>query len=128
MQLPTAPCPMPGCPELTGGARCARHRSLLGQADRAQRGSSTARGFGRKWQKLREAYLAAHPLCEVCLEVDRVEVATVVDHKTPHEGDPALLFDWDNLQSLSKTCHDRKTATQDSGLRGGRFRGRQRRR
>ena len=42
--------------------------------------------------------------------------ATVVDHRTPHNGDEALLYDWDNLQSMTKACHDRKTAARDGGF------------
>ena len=42
--------------------------------------------------------------------------ATVVDHRTPHNGDEALLYDWDNLQAMTKACHDRKTAARDGGF------------
>jgi 5-methylcytosine-specific restriction protein A len=40
----------------------------------------------------------------------------VVDHKRPHLGDLALLMSWDNLQAMSKACHDRKTAAVDGGF------------
>lgn len=30
----------------------------------------------------------------------------VVDHKTPHRGDPVLFFDPENLQAVSKAWHD----------------------
>lgn len=42
--------------------------------------------------------------------------ATVVDHRRPHGGDYALIYDWDNLQAMTKPCHDRKTAGQDGGF------------
>lgn len=32
--------------------------------------------------------------------------AAVVDHITPHRGDPALFFDLANLQSVAKSWHD----------------------
>lgn len=32
--------------------------------------------------------------------------ANVVDHKTPHKGDPALFWDIKNLQPMCKQCHD----------------------
>jgi 5-methylcytosine-specific restriction protein A len=37
----------------------------------------------------------------------------VVDHIVPHRGDERLAFDRDNLQGLCKSCHDRKTATEN---------------
>jgi 5-methylcytosine-specific restriction protein A len=68
--------------------------------------------YGYRWQKLRAAYLACNPLCECGCG----HPATVVDHKTPHNGDPARLYDWDNLQAMTKPCHDRKTAARDGGF------------
>ena len=32
--------------------------------------------------------------------------AAVVNHKTPHRGDPALFFDLDNTESVCKQDHD----------------------
>jgi len=29
-----------------------------------------------------------------------------VDHIKPHKGDPTLIYDWDNLQTLCKFHHD----------------------
>jgi 5-methylcytosine-specific restriction enzyme A len=72
--------------------------------------------YGRRWQRL--AYLARNPLCQ-CDENDGAgcgRTATVVDHRTPHNGDLALLYAWDNLQSMTKACHDRKTAARDGGF------------
>jgi 5-methylcytosine-specific restriction enzyme A len=66
----------------------------------------------RRWFHLRNAYLATHPLCECGCGY----AATVVDHKRPHNGDDSLLYAWDNLQALTKQCHDRKTAKHDGGF------------
>ena len=68
----------------------------------------------RRWQHLRDAYLATHPTCEC--EDQCGGVATVVDHKTPHHGDDALMYAWDNLKAMTKPCHDRKTAAIDGGF------------
>lgn len=73
---------------------------------------SPSRTYGRRWQTLRKAYLAQHPLCECGCE----RPATVVDHKRPHHGDHGLMYDWDNLQAMTKPCHDRKTAAVDGGF------------
>ena len=66
----------------------------------------------RRWHHLRAAYLATHPICECGCGWP----ATVVDHKQPHNGDDALMYAWDNLQAMTKPCHDRKTATHDGGF------------
>jgi 5-methylcytosine-specific restriction protein A len=42
-------------------------------------------------------------------------LAEVVDHRTPHDGDVVLMYDWDNLEAMTKQCHDRKTAGRDGG-------------
>jgi 5-methylcytosine-specific restriction protein A len=79
---------------------------------------SPSRIYGRRWQRLRLAYLARNPLCQ-CDENDGAgcgRAAVVVDHRTLHDGDEALLYAWDNLQSMTKACHDRKTATRDGGF------------
>jgi len=33
-----------------------------------------------------------------------------VHHKIKHDGDVDLLYDWDNLESLCRACHNAKTA------------------
>nr|DAZ53348.1 MAG TPA: HNH endonuclease [Caudoviricetes sp.] len=43
----------------------------------------------------------------------RYTKATVVDHITPHRGDPRLFWDEANWQPMCKQCHDRKTLTED---------------
>jgi 5-methylcytosine-specific restriction protein A len=73
---------------------------------------SPSRIYGRQWQKLRAAYLAANPLCECGCN----RPATVVHHKRAHRGDTALLLAWDNLQALTKACHDRTTAAHGGGF------------
>lgn len=78
--------------------------------DRAR--PSPSRTYGRRWQRLRIAYLARNPLCECGCGY----AATVVDHRVPHNGDLALMYAWDNLQALTKACHDRKTAARDGGF------------
>ena len=37
-----------------------------------------------RWQRLRVAYLADHPLCEECLKKGIAPPAAVVDHIVPH--------------------------------------------
>lgn len=47
----------------------------------------------------------------------------VADHKTPHRGDQKLFWDPDNLQTLTKACHDSRKQAEErrapwQGLRG----------
>ena len=67
--------------------------------------SSTQRGYGYKWQKARERFLSLNPLCVYCERNNRVTVATVVDHITPHKGDQAIFWDEGQWQSLCASCH-----------------------
>jgi 5-methylcytosine-specific restriction endonuclease McrA len=59
-----------------------------------------------RWKRLRKAHRDKHPLCARCAERGVVCEATVVHHKVPHKGDPALFWDPDNLSSSCKSCHD----------------------
>jgi len=79
---------------------------------RTDKQGSTARGYGYRWQKRREAQLRAHPLCAYCERNGIVRAASVADHITPHRGDPAL-FDGP-LQSLCATCHSSTKAREES--------------
>lgn len=117
-------CAHGGCSEIAeeGSRFCKRHASDADIPKYRERydthgGKSAAkRGYGRKWQKLRAWYIAGHPWCEECLKHGRFTKATDVDHIVPHKGDPVLLFDACNLQSLCHACHSRKTVTEDGGF------------
>lgn len=100
------PCGRPGCPALTSGRYCDAH---LGEAD-ARRGTAAERGYDHRWRAARAIFLAQNPLCVECLESNRTTAATVVDHKQPHRGDPALFWDRRNWQSLCAEHHGKKTA------------------
>lgn len=67
------------------------------------------RGYTRRWERASKAYLREHPLCVKCLEDDRVESATVVDHIVPHRGDMKLFWDRSNWQAMCESCHNRKS-------------------
>jgi 5-methylcytosine-specific restriction enzyme A len=100
--------------------RAPLHRAVgfLSSADRRRQYDaarpSPSRVYGRQWRRLRACYLAAHPICEC--EEGCGRPATVVDHRRPHHGDHALMYDWANLRALTKSCHDRKTAARDGGF------------
>lgn len=82
--------------------------------------SSARRGYGSRWQKARESFIRANPLCIWCKRAGRVAATQVVDHITAprmkealESGDSALIAKaqalfWDktNWQPLCQPCHD----------------------
>ena len=74
------------------------------------RGSAARRGYDRRWQKFRLAYLSANPMCagygKPCNRI-----ATLVDHITPLNKGGAHC-DAANSQSLCRACHARKTGEE----------------
>jgi 5-methylcytosine-specific restriction protein A len=99
---PPKPCAYQGCPQLTQERFCSTHQSFKRRQRDSQRPNSSRRGYGYRWQQAREAFLRRHPLCVMCLEENRYEPATVVDHVVPHRGDVELFWDRDNWQPLGQ--------------------------
>ena len=68
-----------------------------------------------RWKRLRATKLSAHPYCELCASVGDVEKAVYADHILPilAGGD---AWSMENLQSLCKTCHAKKSA-RDARMR-----------
>jgi len=106
---PRKPCNEPGCPNLTNTKYCEHHTKQHIQ----DRGNSAQRGYDSKWRKASKRFLKEHPLCISCYKEKKLVKATVVDHITPHRGDKTLFWDRNNWQSLCKSCHDKKTMTED---------------
>lgn len=61
------------------------------------------------WRNLRAQYLADNPLCMECGRNGRVTAANEVHHVKPRKQHPELAYEWDNLESLCKSCHSRET-------------------
>lgn len=104
---PKKPCRQPGCPNLTYKAYCGQHIKMN------RRESAHARGYTSKWRRLSKAYLMTNPLCVECKSNGKLTPATVVDHISPHRGNPQLMWSESNWQSLCKRCHDKKTGKFD---------------
>lgn len=104
------PCSTPGCPALSRARYCEKHAK---QED-ARRGSSSARGYGHAWRKLRLTILAERPLCEECEARGLVVAAKHVDHRIARAR--GGTDESDNLASLCASCHSRKTVQEDGGL------------
>lgn len=105
---------------------------------RADKRSSTQRGYGYKWQQARAGFLAKHPFCVMCLRDAGVQAtsvegiilectdkcvalpyANVVDHVIPHGGDMKIFWDRKNWQSLCTTHHSGEKQRQEKIRVGG---------
>jgi 5-methylcytosine-specific restriction protein A len=66
-----------------------------------------------RWRKLRMWKLCCNPLCEICVQNGKIVPAEDVHHIVSFmsTADPskrlALAYDYDNLMSLCKVCHQR---------------------
>ena len=112
---------------------------------RAEKKSSTARGYGYKWQKARAQFLTEHPVCEcdectpkinvlleqygmprnipslIFIAASRREyMASVVDHIEDHRGDQELFWRVSNWRAMTKACHDKRKDSKQSEVYGGR--------
>ena len=75
--------------------------------------TTNERGYTYAWQKARDRFLRANPLCAYCLKGGRPVAASIVDHIVPHEGDQTMFWDEDNWQALCKPCHDGVKAREE---------------
>lgn len=73
------------------------------------RPTAARRGYSWRWQRERQWFLT-QPENVLCATPGCNRLATVVDHKVPHRGDPGLFWDRSNWQGLCGACHNRKTA------------------
>ena len=109
--VPTKPkrsCRYPGCPDLSNGLYCEKHKKLTdAQYNKYQRDPETRKRYGGEWRKIRGRYIKAHPLCEECLTQGLYTPAQEVHHILPlsHGGGNAA----ENLMALCKPCHSRIT-------------------
>ena len=64
------------------------------------------------WIRLRNYKLSQTPFCERCPK-ELLTTATEVHHKNEVKTHPELRLDFDNLESLCKSCHSSHTAKQN---------------
>jgi 5-methylcytosine-specific restriction protein A len=109
-------CSAPGCPELVAGGRC----DGCSRSAERERGSATARGYGKRHRNgFRAAVLERDVCCVLCRDSDRWTLATVADHhplsrrELVERGmDPD---DPEHGRGLCKSCHDKSTAVEQPG-------------
>ncbi len=101
---PKKPCSYPGCPKLTDRTYCEEHEKLMMKRyEQNDRDPLHSKRYGRNWQSIRKAYVAAHPLSERCAKAGRYVPDEDVHHLKPlRDGG---TNDPDNLMSLCRKCH-----------------------
>jgi 5-methylcytosine-specific restriction enzyme A len=72
----------------------------------------------RRWKKLRLKHLKKEPYCQCPHHKGKMVEGNVVDHIKPHKGDTRLFWDENNLQTLTKPCHDKFKQSEERGGRG----------
>lgn len=109
---PKRPCRYPGCPRLAdagpscSSVYCEEHAKLMNaHYNKFSRGYDSNERYSKAWRKIRDRYIAAHPLCERCLTEGRYIPADLVHHRKPlSEGGSN---DDSNLMSLCCSCHEK---------------------
>lgn len=75
-----------------------------------RRKSAHQRGYGRDWRRVRAEKLWDQPCCEDCLDEGLVTPAVEVHHLVKVRNAPHLRLEMENLRSLCKSHHSRRTA------------------
>ena len=112
---PLKPCAVSGCPNLTDGIYCDKHKKEDNRNYTKFHRDEKANKFysSKEWRTLRKAFLSTHPLCVECIKEGKYTPAKIVDHIVPIRfgGKP---LDASNLQSLCWNCHTKKSNLEGS--------------
>lgn len=105
----------PGCRQRVTG-KCAVCEARRQKSVNLRRTADKSFYDSSAWTLIRTDQLARSPFCVAVLEdgMPCNRIATHVDHKVAREAGGSDLPD--NLQSLCRSCHSRKTASQDGGF------------
>jgi 5-methylcytosine-specific restriction protein A len=109
-------CNYPGCGARTIERFCPLHKTLAAREyNQYRRSPDSNKTYGRRWRKIRDLYIAKHPLCELCLAAGFHAPAEQVHHKLPI--DQGGTHADENLQALCGSCHSRITITETNRRR-----------
>lgn len=100
-----------------GEGYCARHRAERQRRQDRERSNPLRALYGtQRWRRRARKQLASEPLCRSCSASGRVVPATDADHVMP----PATKAEFfaGELQSLCRSCHSKKTSTEDREVVG----------
>ncbi|MCL4822053.1 MAG: HNH endonuclease [Vicinamibacteria bacterium] len=105
---PLTTCSKPGCRTLVRSGRCTAHRLMVWAQSAA---SSTARGYGASWKRIRAQVLREEGSCRRCGSSGR----PTVDHIVPKaEGG---TDERSNLQRLCSGCQQSKAGREGAAGR-----------
>lgn len=108
---PKCPCGYPGCPVLTDSRYCVLHQKEMdARYEKYERDPATRKRYGRTWKRVRDQYIAAHPLCEECQKHGKLVPAEEVHHIKPLSKGGTHASS--NLMSLCTSCHSSITARE----------------
>jgi 5-methylcytosine-specific restriction protein A len=109
-------CSVPGCPEVTKGGKCQRHKRERWRKTNASRPSPRALGYkDPEWVRVSREFRRAFPICQWpdgCLNPS--EHTHHLDGKGPN-GPRGK--DWGNLQALCQPHHSVLTGREVLGAR-----------
>jgi 5-methylcytosine-specific restriction protein A len=119
---PRRPCGWPMCPKYSvpGKPRCEAHQVEYFKRRNAERDPAVQAFYNSTaWKALRRVKMAMTPYCECdrCKAKGLPLPAQQVDHREPVALRPDLALVLENLQSLSMSCHSRKTMTDQNRQR-----------
>ena len=109
---PLRGCSSPGCRAraVSGSSYCEEHKKLHEKNyERYTRGYDPNKRYGRAWKRIRDRYVAEHPLCEMCLMDGRYTPVQEVHHIVPLSR--GGTHDSSNLMSLCRSCHNKVHVT-----------------
>ncbi|WP_460056404.1 HNH endonuclease [Pseudolactococcus yaeyamensis] len=108
---PQKPCKYQSCPHLTDTDYCEEHKNQARKRyERYERDPETSRRYGKPWRKIRERYVAQHPLCEQCFDEGCLRPVEHVHHI--QELSQGGSNDFNNLMSLCKHHHSKEHLTR----------------
>lgn len=108
------PCAMPGCPNIVRQVRyCPSCKPKMNKSSRIDQKQRKKFYNSKLWKYTRLEQLEREPTCRHCREQGKETIANEVDHVKPIEqgGSPT---DSRNLQSLCKSCHSKKTLSENN--------------
>lgn len=108
-------CNEPGCGELLDSpGRCAAHRRVVGLNYSKMKRTNAGLYNTAAWRKLRKLKREETPYCEICgREAEQLDV----HHRVPPRGNNELFYDYTNLVTLCRDCHNYITRQETAARR-----------
>ena len=102
---PKRPCSYPGCPNLTDKQYCPDHEAVVRRNyNKYERAPEVNKTYGRAWKRIRDRYVAAHPLCEMCQREGRLVPVEEVHHMI------STITSWRLTRILPATSFRKRTS------------------